>query len=203
MYRVSYLILWQINMFSSCYQFLAPYLLRPLSQQGKTYKPLALVFILTSFLTACGFHLRGDYLLDDELQTLYVSSSDVHGELTRLVKQHLIRNQVNVLTQKSNKSPELRIISDKLDRRTLSVFHNGQVAEYELIYAVHYQLRFNSKTNKNQLEEPLDFRFELNRDYQDDPNLALAKSRELSLLLSEMRQSAADKILRDMARIKR
>jgi len=84
----------------------------------------------------------------------------------------------------------------------LSVFQNGQVAEYELIYAVHYQLRFSSK-NDGSPEEPQDFRFELNRDYQDDPNLALAKSRELSLLLSEMRKSAADKILRDMARIQR
>jgi LPS-assembly lipoprotein len=161
-----------------------------------------LVIFATSFLSACGFHLRGDYLLSDELQTLYVSSSDVHGELTRMVKQHLSRNQVKILKYKSAQKPELRILSDTLDRRTLSVFQNGQVAEYELIYTVHYQLQFGSK-NGEPLEEPQNFSFELNRDYQDDPNLALAKSRELSLLLSEMRKSAADKILRDMARIQR
>lgn len=161
-----------------------------------TFKRIIAMLTLVSMLSACGFHLRGDYLLDDELQTLYVSSSDVHGELTRLVKQHLSHNQVKVLKQRIAQVPELRIMSDTLDRRTLSVFENGQVAEYELIYAVHYQLRFTN-------EEPQDFRFELNRDYQDDPNLALAKSRELSLLLSEMRASAADKILRDMARVQR
>lgn len=160
------------------------------------FESLVIVLTLTSLLSGCGFHLRGDYFLSDELQTLYVSSSDIHGELTRLVKQHLTRNQVNVLKQKNANVPELRIMPDRLDRRTLSVFENGQVAEYELIYAVHYQLRFAN-------EEPQDFRFELNRDYQDDPSLALAKSRELSLLLSEMRTSAADKILRDMARIQR
>lgn len=160
------------------------------------------VILLASWLGACGFHLRGDYLLSDELQTLYVSSSDVHGELTRLVKQHLVRNQVNVLKHKNVQSPELRIMSDQLDRRTLSVFQNGQVAEYELIYTVNYRLLFPNK-NAGDVEEPQDFSFELNRDYQDDPDLALAKSRELSLLLSEMRQSAADKILRDMARIQR
>lgn len=161
-----------------------------------TFKRLTIMLTLVSLLSACGFHLRGDYLLNDELQTLYVTSSDVHGELTRLVKQHLTHNQVKVLKYKNSQVPELRIMSDTLDRRTLSVFQNGQVAEYELIYAVHYQLRFTD-------EEPQDFRFELNRDYQDDPSLALAKSRELSLLLSEMRVSAADKILRDMARIQR
>jgi len=160
------------------------------------YKRLITAFTLVSLLSACGFHLRGDYLLSEELQTLYVSSSDIHGELTRLVKQHLSHNQVKVLKHKNAKVPELRMMSDRLDRRTLSVFQNGQVAEYELIYAVHYQLRFAN-------EEPKNFRFELNRDYQDDPSLALAKSRELSLLLSEMRTSAADKILRDMARVQR
>jgi LPS-assembly lipoprotein len=159
-------------------------------------KNLFLALITTSILTACGFQLRGDYLLDDQLQTLHLTSSDVHGELTRLVKLNLTRNQVKVLKNSQTDIPELRIVSDKLDRRTLSLFANGQVAEYELIYSVHYQVRFTG-------EDAQDFRFELYRDYQDDPNLALAKSRELSLLLSEMRTSAAGKIFRDLARIQR
>lgn len=159
-------------------------------------KTLLIALFTTSILTACGFQLRGDYLLDDEFQTLYLTSSDVHGELTRLVKLNLTRNHVKVLKSSKTDIPELRIVSDKLDRRTLSLFSNGQVAEYELIYSVHYQVRFAG-------EDAQDFHFELYRDYQDDPNLALAKSRELSLLLSEMRTSAADKILRDLARIQR
>jgi LPS-assembly lipoprotein len=159
-------------------------------------KSLAIALLTTSLLSACGFQLRGDYLLDDELQALYVSSSDIHGELTRLVKLSLTRNQVNVLKRPKADTPELRILSDKLDRRTLSLFSNGQVAEYELIYSVSYQVRFTG-------EDAKEFRFELYRDYQDDPNIALAKSRELALLLSEMRASAADKILRDLARIQR
>jgi LPS-assembly lipoprotein len=159
-------------------------------------KNLLIAVLTTSLLSACGFQLRGDYLLDDELKTLYVSSSDVHGELTRLIKLNLTHNQVNVLKHSKVDSPELRIISDKLDRRTLSLFANGQVAEYELIYSVRYQVRFTG-------EDAREFHFELYRDYQDDPNLALAKSRELSLLLSELRTAAADKVLRDLARIQR
>ncbi|TMM47089.1 hypothetical protein FCS21_03835 [Colwellia ponticola] len=157
-------------------------------------RKLAIAVLTTSLLSACGFQLRGDYLLDDKLQTLYVSSSDVHGELTRLVKLNLSHNQVKVLQHSAVDVPELRIVSDKLDRRTLSLFSNGQVAEYELIYSVQYYVRFAG-------EEARKFNFELYRDYQDDPNLALAKSRELALLLSEMRTAAADKILRDLARV--
>lgn len=156
-----------------------------------TTKAIALV-ALTLTLTACGFRLRGDFLLAPELQTLYVSSVDKHGELTRIVKQHLALNQVDLLAKPDVSKPELRILKDELNRRTLSVFPNGQVAEYELIYTVSYQLHLAE-------QQPQTFSFELYRDYQDDPDRALAKSRELSLLLSEMRKVAADKILRNMA----
>jgi len=152
------------------------------------------IMLIAAMMTGCGFKFRGNYLLAPELQSLYISSDDRHGELTRLVKQHLKINQVKLVKNFSDATPELRILPDKLDRRTLSVFPNGQVAEYELIYTVRYQLRIAN-------QEPQSFSFELYRDYQDDPNIALAKSRELSLMLSEMRKAAADRILRDMASI--
>ena len=150
--------------------------------------------LLSIMLNGCGFQLRGNYLLAPELQTIEFSSVDKFGELTRLVKQHLTINDVNLVTQSSKPIPQMRILQDKLDRRTLSVFPNGQVAEYELIYTVRYQILIPGKDIQN-------FNFELNRDYQDDPDIALAKSRELSLMLRERRQEAATKILRDMASI--
>ena len=165
-----------------------------LSKLMATAKIVISLTLVTVMLSACGFKLRGDYLLAPELQTIYVSSVDKHGELTRLVKQHLAINHVNVIKIYNSEIPELKILKDTLDRRTLSVFENGQVAEYELIYTVRYQLQFAEQDVRI-------FSFELNRDYQDDPNIALAKSRELNLLLSEMRQSAADRILREMATI--
>lgn len=161
----------------------------------KSKRQLAKVYSLvlcTFLLTACGFKLRGDYLLPEQLQTIYLSSDDKQGELSRVVKQHLLFNQVKLLALPNNKNAQLRILKDKLDRRTLSVFDNGQVAEYELIYTVNVQLILPE-------QEPHTISFEINRDYQDDPNFALAKSRELALILSEMRQEAADIILRKMA----
>jgi LPS-assembly lipoprotein len=154
-----------------------------------------LITVLLSTISSCGFKLRGDYLIAPQLQTLYVSSVDRHGELTRLVKKHLKVNHINIITKLTDTTPELRILKDKLDRRTLSVFKNGQVAEYEIIYTVNYQLRLPNAKVQN-------FSFDLNRDYQDDPNNALAKSRELSLMIREMRIEAADRILRDLASVK-
>ncbi|MFT6920300.1 MAG: LPS-assembly lipoprotein [Cognaticolwellia sp.] len=150
--------------------------------------------IILMMLNGCGFQLRGNYLLAPELQTIIFSSVDQYGELTRLVKQHLSINDVTLMRQSEKAIPQMRILQDNLDRRTLSVFPNGQVAEYELIYTVRYQFLIPGQDIKN-------FHFELNRDYQDDPDIALAKSRELSLMLREMRKEAANKILRDMASI--
>ncbi|MBA6292628.1 hypothetical protein H4J58_09885 [Colwellia sp. MB3u-70] len=160
---------------------------------GRVSKLLSFSIILM-MLNGCGFQLRGNYLLAPELQTIIFSSVDQYGELTRLVKQHLSINDVTLVRQSEKAIPQMRILQDNLDRRTLSVFPNGQVAEYELIYTVRYQILIPGQDIQN-------FRFELNRDYQDDPDIALAKSRELSLMLREMRKEAANKILRDMASI--
>ena len=169
--------------------------MRLVNRTLNTLTTSSLLLGVVLLVNACGFQLRGDYLLAPELQTLYISSADRHGELTREIKQHLTINQVNLVSQFNKSIPEMRILKDTLDRRTLSVSPNGQVAEYELIYTVRYELRMANKDIQA-------FKIELNRDYQDDPNFALAKSRELSLMLSEMRKEAADKILRNMASIK-
>jgi LPS-assembly lipoprotein len=156
---------------------------------------MAVFAVLTLFLSSCGFHLRGDYLLSPQLQTLHLTSEDKFGELTRQVKQHLSLNKIKLVANPAKNVPQLKLLKDSLNRRTLSVFPNGQVAEYELIYTVRYQLALSESDIRSYV-------FELNRDYQDDPNIALAKSRELELMLSEMRKQAANKILRDLSTIK-
>lgn len=160
----------------------------------KAYSVVAVIAFLTLFISSCGFHLRGDYLMSPQLKTLHLSSADKFGELTRLVKQNLSINNVKLVPNPAKDIAQLRLLKDSLNRRTLSVFPNGQVAEYELIYTVSYQLTVSDTDVRS-------FEFELNRDYQDDPNIALAKSRELDLMLSEMRKEAANKILRDLSTI--
>jgi LPS-assembly lipoprotein len=160
----------------------------------KVHSAIAVITFLTLFLSSCGFHLRGDYLMSPQLKTLHISSTDKFGELTRLVKQHLSLNNIKLVPSPIKDIPQLRLLKDSLNRSTLSVFPNGQVAEYELIYTVRYQLAIS-------VDDIRSFEFELSRDYQDDPNIALAKSRELNLMLREMRKEAAHKILRELSTI--
>jgi LPS-assembly lipoprotein len=66
------------------------------------------------------------------------------------------------------------------------------VAEYQLVYSMSFELLMPDA-------EPIKHHVEVVRQYQDDPNRALAKDREKRLLVSEMRAEAADKILRILA----
>jgi LPS-assembly lipoprotein len=45
------------------------------------------------------------------------------------------------------------------------------------------------------------YKIELYRDYQDDPSRALAKARELDLLLDELRTQAVARMIRQLGRI--
>lgn len=143
-------------------------------------------------LTSCGFHLRGSLPLE-RYPAIFVDAKK-HSELASLLSQQLESNKVKLLTELDPKAPALMLQQDSLERRTLSLFPNGQVAEYELIYRVKYQLLLPD-------QDIQEFQFELTRDYQDDPNLALAKAKELDLLLQELRNQAASRIIRQLNRI--
>ena len=119
---------------------------------------------------------------------------DQHAELISLLGTQLQRNNVKLLDNADVNSAVFVLEQDSLQRRTLSLFPNGQVAEYSLIYKVDYQLVLPG-------EEPKTYQIELFRDYQDDPSRALAKSRELDLMLSELRSQAVARIIRQLGRL--
>ncbi|MGL5398281.1 MAG: LPS assembly lipoprotein LptE [Shewanella sp.] len=149
---------------------------------------MALV-IMTS--AGCGFKLQRSYQIPEQLNQLSLSSADEYSELTRLVRERLRLNNVKIVDA-ANDVPVLRLITDSLERSTLSLYPTGNVAEYELIYFVEFAVALPSK-------EAQPFKIEIRRDYLDDPRTALAKSREMELLVKEMRIQAADRILQSMA----
>ncbi|HCV01708.1 LPS assembly lipoprotein LptE [Pseudoalteromonas sp. SSMSWG5] len=150
---------------------------------------LALVCLL---LTSCGFHLKKASNLPDDLKVITLVGDDEKSALFELVEKELIASKVEL--SQGGKHPELTIHKDRLERQILSLFDNGQVAEYELAYSVSYTLKRPGQKAINQ-------RFELYRNYQDDPDNALAKAKELELLLSEIRKQASRRIVRELSQL--
>ncbi len=156
------------------------------------FRPLLSLLLCATLLTGCGFSLQGSYLIPDELSQMQLRSDDQYGELHRLVRERLRLHQITLV--EDDNAPLLRLDDDRLERATLSLFPSGQVAEYELIYTVRFSVTLPE-------QDPQRFDLEIRRDYLDDPRTALAKSRELELLLKEMREQAADRILRTLSSI--
>lgn len=149
---------------------------------------LVLTLLLIATLNGCGFQLRGNYQLPETLQSVSLQSQ-VSKELSEHMQQRFVHSGIQV--SDTQQPVVVRLISDKLERRTLSLFESGQVAEYELLYQVKYQL---FKNEQLLIERTV----EVARDYQDDPNFVLAKTREREMLVDEMRAEASRLILQQI-----
>jgi len=151
-----------------------------------------LVLSCSLMLSACGFRLRDANVLGDSFKQLYVASATPHAPLQRALNDRLSRYSVTSLPQTQKDAPTVYLYDEKLDRSLLSLFSTGQVAEYELNYHVRYEVKLPNQDAQL-------FEFELSREYQDNPNAVLAKSRELNLILDELRVQAADRIIRQLS----
>lgn len=155
---------------------------------------LTCVVATASLLTACGFHLRGDYSVPHELSTLSVTSYDQYSVFTRQVKNQLRINDVELVTPAEN-VPNLHLINEGVGERTLSLYQNTRAAEKELTFRTSYRVTIPEVGTKT-------FSTSVTRSYLDNPLTALAKSVERDMIEDEMRKLAASQIIRQMARLK-
>ncbi|MCG7491183.1 LPS assembly lipoprotein LptE [Vibrio sp. Of14-4] len=152
------------------------------------------VILSASLLSACGFHLRGDYSIPEELGTLSLTSYDQYSTFTRMMKSQLRVNEVNVVPPSEN-VPNLHIISEGLGERNLSLYQNTTAAEKELTFTASYRVTIPDVGDKT-------FSTSVSRSYLENPLTALAKSVERDMIEDEMRQFATDQIIRQMARLR-
>jgi len=153
-----------------------------------------LALVLVCFLlSSCGFHLKKASSLPDDLKQLTLVGDDQKSALFSYLQTELAMSDVT-LVPASKQSAQLYLFKEQLERQTLSLFQNGQVAEYELAYSVSYVV-------KRPKQKAIEKRFELYRNYQDDPDKALAKAKELELLISEIRQQASRRIVRELSQL--
>lgn len=165
-----------------------------------TIRHAKLAFIVVTFAVAlqgCGFKLRGSQALPSYLNNVVIITQFDYLPLSRALDKRLpvyqLQSIVGEKTIPDGIEPTtvvvLKLQPEELERRLLSVFSTGQVAEYELIYSVNYEVIFP-------FAEPISASMKVAREYQDDPDQVLAKSRELELILDEMRDESADRMIR-------
>lgn len=152
------------------------------------------VLALTTLLSACGFHLRGDYSVPEELHRMSLTSYDQYSTFTRMVKNQLRVTEIELVSPAED-VPNLHLLGEGVGERTLSLYQNTRAAEKELTFRASYRVTVPEVGTKV-------FSTSVTRSYLDNPLTALAKSVERDMIEDEMRKVAASQILRQMARLK-
>ena len=101
--------------------------------------PIAIAW-LAMLAAGCGFTLRGQSLLPDTMQRVYLEAEDLNSVLVQKLEVALRQAGAEIVRQRAATTSTLLIASDSSGQRVLSVSAQGQPQEYELFHTVVFAL---------------------------------------------------------------
>lgn len=149
------------------------------------------ILLVVQLLSACGFHLRGSVNLPSEMQAVLVEGVGENDQFSLDFTEATRLSGGRVVSNKKEASSILRIISQRFERRPISLSESGLINEYELVYLLDFELA--SPDGKNLLPPQS---IEIVRDYFDDQQRVLGTSQQQSVIREEISKEAARTVLR-------
>lgn len=156
--------------------------------------PRIAAFVLGCLLlSACGFHLRGNYhppaFLHEVTLRTPANSRDLNTELQlALARNNIVPEGGEVL---------LEVVRENLTRQTSTVDSSAKAAEYTLTYTVDFRV-----SDTQGLATGITQSLILRRSYQYSTTNIVGKSTEEDTLVHELRIDAAQQIVRQLAAMK-
>ncbi len=151
----------------------------------------------SSSLSACGFHLRGEVALPAALQRVQVTGTDRHGPLAEEIAAVLASGGGEVTG--GDADSVLRILGDGFERRLLTVGADGRPREYEVVYALHFELLAPLPIDAAPKTQPAVLvpaqTITLTRSYAFDAGSVLSMDDEEALLQRELRRRAVGQMM--------
>jgi len=145
---------------------------------------------LLAVLSACGFQPRGKLAVASELGPVKVQTNDPYSPLGQGLSTALLRAGAQA-AQEGQPSATLRIRSESLRTRPLSVDRNAQVREYQTRYRVVFDVVDAAGKVRIAAQE-----IELSREFTYDVGAAVGSPAEQELLQQEMQRDMQAAILR-------
>lgn len=151
---------------------------------------LPLLLCMAVLLAGCGFKPRGQLALANELGPVAVQTADPYSPLAQGLSTALERAGVAPAVE-GQPSALLRVLSERLATRPLSVDRSAQVREYETTYTVDFDLRGTDGTERLARQS-----LTLSREYTYDTLASAGSPAEQALLEEELRREMQAAILR-------
>jgi LPS-assembly lipoprotein len=149
-------------------------------------------------LAACGFQLRGQTTVSEELKTLYIQGVDTRQDVFGVeLKRALTRNGIEVVDDYREGAALFTVLENNFNRHILSVGSDAKVREYELEAQVVFQI-----TDDNGELIGSKQRVEARRDYQFDRTQILAMDEQERVLRQDLNQQMVQSILRRLSVMK-
>ena len=158
------------------------------------YKKLlawVLALLVLGQLSACGFRLRGQVDVPEELKLVHITGSAEFAPLTLELKKVLQRSGTRVLSSAAEAQSIIAISNELMKKRVLSVDAQGRAAEYELIYTLNFSV---TRTDAQGIVP--EQKIELSRDFRFDPDNVLAKDAEEAQIRKDMISFAVRQMMR-------
>lgn len=151
------------------------------------------IVLLCCFLTACGFHLRNQYDVPPQLNTLYVQSTHPQGNLIMQVKENLRDLNVHITNSASQAPYTLDITNENFSQAGNLMGTAQQVNLLTITYSVTFALK-----NKKQQTIAGPWVVTSSNSYLQNANQILSDSSITSSLQQQLIRSTVDKILQHL-----
>lgn len=152
---------------------------------------LAVALAASAALAACGFQLRGSYDIPPAIVPVAIDAPGASG-VARALDETLRYGDMRVIADDEPAASRIEILDERSERRVLAVDARGKVDEYELRYSVRWRL-VDARGGAGELIAPAEL--SARRDYRHDPGAVLGSQDQEGLLIDDMRDDIAQRIL--------
>jgi LPS-assembly lipoprotein len=152
-----------------------------------------IALLLAVCVSGCGFHLQGRTPLPAPLAVTYVVAGDQQSEFVQGLRKALITSGGKIVHSSENASGTIRIVTDTVTQKILSVSANNIPREYELTYTVEFSV---SAPGRELL--PLQ-KVEVTRNYSFNERTLLAKENEEAVLREGMARDLVGIVMRRLS----
>lgn len=152
-----------------------------------------MVIALSSTVTACGFHLRGQIDVPDSISVMAIETDD--KELYRSLVEALDFSGVTVVESAAEAKALLDLHRVEFERKVRTIDDRGKVTGYNLIYRVFFKV-ISAEGEKLRQSAVV-----ARRDFNFDPDLVLQAEIEENALRENMVKELTQSILRQLATI--